>query len=677
MKLTSALWMASVILFVTLIIWTPDIGSAGDPPTRASVFYTGEVDGVGGDHDICLAGHRWYNISFTFLDILPHGVSSLGASVKTGGISSPLLTWNMNSTGVIQEQLQGQLSLRRPGYFSDGVNTTFHFDAWFHLSWNFDRDMTIIPRIWIDDTQQELDALSELKIDIQGTLMPYGAVVFDENDEQVLIDDKNTVRAGSRITIREMRFRYWHLTEDLSSYSPSGSELEPVIISDGSYWNCTWAPDGFTAGVRVSNISKGTFSMKLDLSGIRDDWKVKVKQWDFTLDVDGVAPTISLRHPTGKVGDTLFQWEITVTDLPALSDIRVDGSSVFYMIYTKGGWGPWQPLAPVVDGKSITFKGSAVGERGQDRTMLRFRASDVLGNENISQPFSIDINEPPVVSVPQGLDGSVFLDNQSINLMGYDFAHDPDDEDESLVYAWYLDEDERPISTLPVFNKTLFNINPGTHIIKLRVNDSFSESGASFQVTIKEAPRIEEKTDIFDILTNQTFLTIAIPLLVMIIIIIVVVIIIVISKRLRKADDFVINEDATMDTSQASDMARKIREMYDEAAASRYSGDEAHLDSDDGKFDFDYNLYEVLGIDPGSSEAEIKKAYRKLAAYYHPDRVATHKEIDPHEAAEEMVRINKAKEVLLNPGFKSEYDSYMSDMDFSMDLNEDNDDMWA
>ncbi|MGA1848495.1 MAG: J domain-containing protein [Thermoplasmatota archaeon] len=677
MKLTSALWMATVILFLTSMVWMPVPGSAEEPPSRAPIFYSGDVDGVGSDGDICLAGHRWYNISFTFLEVNSNTLGSLGASLKVGGVTSPLLTWDMNSTGVVQEQLQGQLSLRRPGFFSDGVNTTFHFDSWFHLSWNFDREITVVPRVWIDSTQQEMDALSELKLDIQGTLMPYDAVVYDENDHQVLPDETNTVRAGSNILVRELKFRYWHLTEDLSSYSPTSSELEPVVVSDTSSWNCTWGPEGFTAGVQVINISKGTFSMKLDLRGIRDEWKVKVKQWDFTLNVDGVAPSISLRHPTSKVGDTTFQWEITVTDLPALSDTMVDGASVSYMVFRNGAWGPWQPLPEAVDGKSINFLGSAVGERGQDMTMLRFRASDVLGNENISQPFPIDINQPPVVSVPEGLDGSIYLDNQSLNLLGYDFVQDPDDDDDDMEYTWYLDEDERPISTLPVFNKTLFNINPGLHTIHLTVNDSFSESEVSFEITVKEAPRDEDRTDIIDILTNQTFLTIAIPVLVMILILIVVVIIIIISKKMRKADDFVINEDATLDTSQASDMAKKIREMYEEAAAAQYSGDEAHLDSDDGKFDFDYNLYEVLGLEKTASDQEIKKAYRKLAAYYHPDRVATHKEIDPHEAAEEMVRINKAKEVLMNADFKEEYDSYISDMDFSMDLNDDDDDMWA
>ena len=59
------------------------------------------------------------------------------------------------------------------------------------------------------------------------------------------------------------------------------------------------------------------------------------------------------------------------------------------------------------------------------------------------------------------------------------------------------------------------------------------------------------------------------------------------------------------------------------------------------------DYYEVLGIQKGASEDEIKKAYKKLARKYHPDMNPGDK-----EAEEKFKEIAEAYEILSNEGWR-------------------------
>ncbi|AKA70659.1 molecular chaperone DnaJ [Clostridium scatologenes] len=65
------------------------------------------------------------------------------------------------------------------------------------------------------------------------------------------------------------------------------------------------------------------------------------------------------------------------------------------------------------------------------------------------------------------------------------------------------------------------------------------------------------------------------------------------------------------------------------------------------------DYYEVLGLEKGASEDEIKKAFRKSALKYHPDRNPGDK-----EAEEKFKELNEAYQVLSDPQKKAQYDQY-------------------
>jgi curved DNA-binding protein len=63
------------------------------------------------------------------------------------------------------------------------------------------------------------------------------------------------------------------------------------------------------------------------------------------------------------------------------------------------------------------------------------------------------------------------------------------------------------------------------------------------------------------------------------------------------------------------------------------------------------DYYKILGVERKASEEEVKKAYRKLALKYHPDRNP-----DDKQAEEKFKEINEAYQVLSDPEKRSRYD---------------------
>ena len=67
------------------------------------------------------------------------------------------------------------------------------------------------------------------------------------------------------------------------------------------------------------------------------------------------------------------------------------------------------------------------------------------------------------------------------------------------------------------------------------------------------------------------------------------------------------------------------------------------------------NYYDVLGVNKTASEDDIKKAYRKKAMKYHPDRNP-----DDSEAESKFKEVSEAYEVLSNKNTRQQYDRYGS-----------------
>lgn len=96
--------------------------------------------------------------------------------------------------------------------------------------------------------------------------------------------------------------------------------------------------------------------------------------------------------------------------------------------------------------------------------------------------------------------------------------------------------------------------------------------------------------------------------------------------------------------ARPSGVSQNAKKMYDSLTQLTYLS----------KFEERYgDCYTILGIDPSANEDEIKKAYRKLAREWHPDK-------NPGKNTnEEFQKIDEAKNILLDKEQKIAHDYFL------------------
>lgn len=75
------------------------------------------------------------------------------------------------------------------------------------------------------------------------------------------------------------------------------------------------------------------------------------------------------------------------------------------------------------------------------------------------------------------------------------------------------------------------------------------------------------------------------------------------------------------------------------------------------------DYYKILGIDRSASQDDIKKAYRRAAVKWHPDKFTSKSESERKQAEDKFKEITEANEVLSDPDKRSRYDQFGENWD--------------
>ncbi|MBR5029470.1 MAG: TerB family tellurite resistance protein [Bacteroidales bacterium] len=88
-----------------------------------------------------------------------------------------------------------------------------------------------------------------------------------------------------------------------------------------------------------------------------------------------------------------------------------------------------------------------------------------------------------------------------------------------------------------------------------------------------------------------------------------------------------------------------VSDFYLSSIRARHTGN-SYGQNSTSQTTYTKNPYTVLGIDKSATDEEVKKAYRKLAMKYHPDRVETMGEEIKRNAEKQFKEINEAYEII-------------------------------